>query len=295
LRRFVGDPRRRNDILKEETMGLKERIGVDLGQRLSLEEGIEWAARNDVKYIDAQIDVAPNAMERFDDATCAKVREACAGHGIHLGLHTLSAVNIAELSPYLREATDAYLRAYMDLSKKVGAEWIVVHAGFHFTADTKLRMEAALDRLKRAAEYAEKVDALLLLENLNWEPDLAEVHYLAHNLEECLYFFDRIDSLRLRWSFTVNHAHIVPEGIDGFIDGMDMSRCNEVRVADNNGEYEIHMKPGEGTIDFGRMFKRIEASGFTGHYINGFGTLDDMLAGRDYLVERAREAGVVVD
>ena len=276
-------------------MGLKERIGVDLGRRLPLEDGIEWAATNDVKYIDAQIDIAPNAMERFDDATCANIREACTGHGIHLGLHTLSAVNIAEVSPFLRDATDDYLGAYMDLSKKMGAEWIVVHAGYHFTSDAKLRMEAALDRLKRAAEYAEKVDALLLLENLNWEPDLAEVHYLAHNLEECRYFFDQIESPNLRWSFTINHAHIVPEGIDGFIDGMDMSRCDEVRVADNNGEYEIHMKPGDGTVDFGNMFKRIEDSGFTGHYTNGFGTLEDMVVGRDYMVERAREAGVAVD
>lgn len=276
-------------------MSLKDRIGVDLGRRLPLEEGIAWAAANDVKFIDAQIDIAPNAMERFDDATCANIKEACAGHGIHLGLHTLSAVNIAEVSPFLRDATDDYLRAYMDLSKKMGAEWIVVHAGYHFTSDVKLRMEAALERLKRAAAYAEKVDALLLLENLNWEPDLAEVHYLAHNLEECRYFFDQIDSPKLRWSFTINHAHIVPEGIDGFIDGMDMSRCDEVRVADNNGEYEIHMKPGDGTVDFGNMFKRIEASGFTGHYTNGFGSLEDMVAGRDYMVERAREAGVAVD
>ena len=276
-------------------MGLKERIGVDLGRRLPLEDGIDWAAANDVKYIDAQVDIAPNEMERFDDAACARIRETCAEKGVHLGLHTLSAVNIAEVSPFLRDATDEYLRAYMDLSKKMGAEWIVVHAGYHFTADTKIRMEAALERLKRASEYAEKVDALLLLENLNWEPDLAEVHYLAHNLEECRYFFDQLHSPNLRWSFTINHAHIVPEGIDGFIDGMDMSRCDEVRMADNNGEYEIHMQPGDGTVDFGNMFKRIEESGFTGHYMNGFGGLDDMLVGRDYMIERAREAGVAVD
>ena len=276
-------------------MGLRDRIGVDIGGRLPVEEGIEWAARNGVRYIDAQMDIAPNAMERFDDAACAGIREACAAHGIHFGLHTLSAVNIAEVSPFLRDAADAYLRAYVDLSRRVGADWIVVHAGYHFTSDRKVRMEAALERLKRATDYAEKSGAVLLLENLNWEPDLAEVHYLAHDLEECRYFFDRLDSPNLRWSFTVNHAHIVPEGIGGFVDGMDMGRCGEVRVADNNGDFEIHMKPGEGTIDFGAMFKRIEESGFTGHYTNGFGSLDDMLAGRDYLVDRAREAGVPVD
>ena len=58
--------------------------------------------------------------------------------------------------------------------------------------------------------------------------------------------------------------------------------------------YEIHQIPGEGTIDFGAMFKKIEEQA-TGHYTNGFGTIEDMLAGRDYMVERAREAGVAVD
>jgi hypothetical protein len=28
------------------------------------------------------------------------------------------------------------------------------------------------------------------------------------------------------------------------------------------------------------MFRRIEATGFTGHYMNAFGTLDDMQAAR---------------
>ena len=128
-------------------MSLKDRIGIDLGRRVPVEEGIAFAAKNGVRYIDAQMDIAPNAMESFDDARCAGIREACAKAGLHLGLHTLSAVNIAEVSPFLRDAADQYLRAYMDLARRLGAEWIVVHAGYHFTSDKKLRMQAALDRL----------------------------------------------------------------------------------------------------------------------------------------------------
>ena len=37
---------------------LKQRIGVDLGRRLPLEDGIRWAAENDVCVIDAQTDIA---------------------------------------------------------------------------------------------------------------------------------------------------------------------------------------------------------------------------------------------
>jgi len=274
-------------------MTLRDRIGIDLGRRLPVEEGIAWAGENDVRYVDAQIDIAPNALESFDDTRCRAVRDACERNGVHLGLHTLSAVNTAEVSPFLRDAVDQYLETYVDLAVKLNAEWIVVHAGYHFTSDKLLRMMASRDRLARAADYAATVGAMLLLENLNWEPDRAEVHYLAHNVEECHYFFDAIDSPALGWSFTVNHATLVPEGIDGFIDGMPMDRCKEVRLADNNGEYELHMFPGEGIIDFGRMFERIEGTGFTGHYTNAFGGIEDGLRGRDVLVEMAKEAGVV--
>ena len=62
----------------------------------------------------------------------------------------------------------------------------------------------------------------------------------------------------------------------------------EVRLADcfRNG-HEVHLKPGAGDIDFADMFRRIEGKRFSGHYTNAFGSLDDMLAGRDELVRLA--------
>ena len=52
------------------------------------------------------------------------------------------------------------------------------------------------------------------------------------------------------------------------------------------------MHPGTGTVDFADMFRRIEGAGFTGHYMCGWGTAGKMIDGRDYLVERAHEAGI---
>ena len=98
------------------------------------------------------------------------IRRACDHHDIRLGLHTLSAVNVAEFAPLIVDAVDAYLTAYIDAAVLLGAEWIVVHAGFHFSADIPQRMQAGLDRLRRAADYAAHKSVLLLLENLNKEP-----------------------------------------------------------------------------------------------------------------------------
>ena len=274
-------------------MTLRDRIGIDVGRRLRLEDAIERAAAHDVRYVDIQLDTAANALNTFDDARAAGIREACKRRGIHLGLHTLSAVNVAEYSPYVAEAVDHYLNGYVDVYGRLGAEWIVVHAGYHFTSDKEMRMTAGLERLKRVADYAEKKNALILLENLNKEPTNAEVHYLAHTIEEWRFYFERIQSPAFKLSFTVNHAHLVPEGIAGFADALDMSRVAEVRLADcfRNG-HEVHLKPGAGDLDFADMFRRIEGKGFAGHYTNAFGSLDDMLAARDDLVGLASAAGV---
>lgn len=276
---------------------LKERIGFDAGRRRPAEEAIEFAGANDVFFMDIQTDLEPNAFESFDDARCKRIRELKDSFGIHLGLHTLSGVNVAEISPFCRDAVDEYLRAYIDLSRRLGAEWIVVHGGYHFTSCRTTRMQASLERLQRISEYAQKAGAQLLLENLQWEPVLAEVNYLPVTPAECRWYFDQLPSPNIKWSFTANHAHLLPgSSIEGFIDAMPfIELCREVRLADNNGVYEIHQHPGEGTVDFGALFKKIEGLGYQGHYTNGWGTLEDMLEGRDYMLARAREAGVNVD
>jgi sugar phosphate isomerase/epimerase len=155
-------------------------------------------------------------------------------------------------------------------------------------------MEEGKARLQRMAEYAEKNNALILLENLNKEPEDAEVHYLANTIEEWKYYWD-IKSPAFKLSFTANHAHLVKEGIEGFVDSLDFNDVREVRLADcfRNGK-ELHLPPGKGDIDFGAMFTLIEKRGFKGTYTNAFGSLQDMLDGREYLVNSAIKSGLNV-
>ncbi|MCI0546578.1 MAG: sugar phosphate isomerase/epimerase [Candidatus Rokubacteria bacterium] len=265
---------------------LRERIGIDLGGKIRLEDGLEWARAHGVRYVDTCLDrpgEVPSPLESLTPERAASARAFCERHGIHLGLHTLSAVNVAETSPFLATAADRYLEAYVEAARSLGAAWVVVHGGYHFSSDYETRRTASLERLERAVARAERAGVRLLLENLNREPEHAEVHYLAFNLEECRHYFGRIASPHLGWAFTVNHAHLVPEGVDGFLDAMDLGRCGEIRLADNTGEYEVHLYPGQGTIDFGRVFQRVEAAGYRGHYMLAFGSREDMLRGREDL------------
>ena len=257
-------------------MSLGARIGFDSGTT-KLEDSLEFAATHSFHYLDFNCDTGPNHLDIWSKERTDAVLGICQRNNIRLSLHTSSGVNVAELSPFVSEAVDQYLRRYIELARILDCHGVVVHGGYHFSSELEARKSASLERLKRAVGYAESEGVVLLLENLNFEPVDAEVHYLAHTVEECRFYFDAIPSAHLGWAFTVNHAHLVPEGIDGFLDAFGVTRIGEVRLADNIGEKEVHLNPGEGNIDFEAVFRRLEASGYEKFYTMSFGSLQDKL------------------
>ena len=151
-------------------------------------------------------------------------------------------------------------------------------------------MDAAVARIARAAKAAEKKKVKLLLENLNPEPEQAEVHYLAQRPRGVPLLLRAARFARARLELHRQpRPHPARTASTRSWPGSTCSRCGEVRLADCRGTHEEHLRPGEGTIDFGAMFAAIEASGYRGHYMQAFGSLDDMLKGRSTLAQLAEE------
>ena len=114
---------------------LFDRIGVDINQKLPPRGRGEWTLEHKVPYIDLCLDQTPELLQKTHQA---EKSESPTGQGRRrLGLHTLSAVNIAETSPFVSTAADEYLAAYIDAAARLGAGWIVVHGGYHFGSDKK--------------------------------------------------------------------------------------------------------------------------------------------------------------
>jgi sugar phosphate isomerase/epimerase len=262
---------------------LKYRLGTGPGGA-NLEDGLAWAAANDFHFLDFNADHGANALATWDDDRVRRVRQACEEHDLHLGIHTLSAVNVAEFSPYMSEAVDAYIRAHVDLGRHLGVHHVITHAGLHQSSELDLRKVASLEHLARAAEYAASAGVTLVLENLNVEPPEAEVHYMGHSMEELAYYWDNIPADRLKWGFSANHTHLLPGDFDAFLDAFGVSRIGLVLIADNRGKWEEHLLPGQGSMDFGRLFARLEGEGYRGPYMMTFGNREQKIAGRDYLL-----------
>ena len=157
-----------------------------------VEEAIRWGVEHRFTRIDFNADSPPNYPGTFTPERVVLIRDLCARHGVTLGIHTLSAVNMAEITPVMNAAADEYLRQNFDLAAQLGASYVICHGGFHFGDDREARFQVAIDRMRRATEWAEARGIDIYFENHNKEPDEAEIHYLPRDVAETRRFFDAI-------------------------------------------------------------------------------------------------------
>ena len=262
---------------------MSNRFGFDAPKGQPLEDSIIWAANNGFRYIDFQADLPPNDIASFDRSRVGKVRDLCSKNSVEIGIHPSSAVNNAEYVPIMVDAVDDYLVANLDLAAHLDCGWLIGHGGYHF-GDIQLRRAVAVERIKRLVGRAKQVNVVIFFENHNKEPDHAEIHYLPHNVEETHWFFDTIDSSHFKWAFNVAHGHLVREGWQGFLNAFGVDKIGQVRLNDNTGDYEVHLVPGEGNIDFEALFAALGGAGYSSWFSLGFGDEADKSRVRDWFL-----------
>ena len=246
-----------------------------------VERAIQWAAEHQFQRVDFNADTPPNYPATFTPERVTAIRDAAARHGIRLGIHSLSAVNMAEITPVMHAAIDEYLRQNFDLAAALGADYVICHGGYHFSRDRAERLATAIDRMQHAVKWAAEREIEIYFENHNKEPDNAEIHYMPRDVAETRAFFSAIQSPRFKWAFNVGHAHLVSDGFDGFLDAFGTTNIGQVRLNDTHGKYEEHLIPGQGIVDFRRVFRRLAERDYNGPYTLDFGGPEERTAWRD--------------
>ncbi len=72
---------------------------------------------------------------------------------------------------------------------------------------------------------------------------------------------------------------------DGFLDALGVDRIDMVLVADCRGRIEEHLIPGEGNLDFRRLFSRLEGAGYGGPFMLTFGDRAQKVSGREQILD----------
>jgi len=246
-----------------------------------LEQAIRFAVEHGFSRVDFNADNAANYPGTFTPERVALTRSLAAEHGVAVGIHASSAVNMAEITPVMAAAADEYVRQNLDLAQALGGTHVIVHGGYHFTSDVEGRFAASIERLKLAVRLAEERNLELHFENHNLEPKHAEIHYIPHTVAEASRFFGAVSSPKLRWACNVGHAMLVSDGFEGFLTAFGTDTIGHVRMHDTNGIYEEHFLPGDGIVDFRHVFSTLHEQGYRGPFTLDFGRPEQKVEWRD--------------
>lgn len=106
-----------------------------------------------------------------------------------------------------------------------------------------------LDRIKRLVEFAERKNVNIAIENIR-HPELLD------------YIFPSIHSSRLGFCYDSGHENCYTHGTD--LLRKYGSRLMALHLHDNDGTDDYHQLPGDGTIHWDTLMKKLDAAGYTG-------------------------------
>ena len=167
--------------------------------------------------------------------------------------------------------TDCYLKCISDC-----AEFKIPTMVVHLPDENKPYNQLGLDRIKRMAEKAERLEVNVALENLR-------------NLSNLSYMLEQVDSPRIGFCYDCgHHYHYYPD-----VDLLSMygPRLMALHLHDDNGSHGMHGIPFDGSIDWAVAMKNIEKTGYPGPTAIESMCWDyEHLTAREYL-HRAYESG----
>ncbi|MBT0773975.1 sugar phosphate isomerase/epimerase [Kineosporia sp. J2-2] len=238
------------------------RIALATGPQ-PLEDAFGRVREHGLRELEFSCQHPANRPAAFDGARAARVRAMLGEQGFGAVLHTDSAVNVAEITPGVREAVVAHLTGYVDLAVALGCPVVIVHAGYWFGDDRTARVEQAARTLGAAASYAAGLGVTLALENMNELPAEAEIRYLGCTAEEVLTILDLAASPALTACADLGHANLLPGGASAFV-GQLAGRIGHVQLTDNDGVIDDHLALGTGTLDTAAALNALAATGYEG-------------------------------
>ncbi len=202
----------------------------------------------------------------------AQARRWAQAYGVELwSLHLPFAPfnHIDPSRPSLAEKTVDYFTQVMRRANgEAGITRFIVHPSAEPIPDKDraLRMETAQKSLDRLAVFADSIGAVMCVENL---PRTC----LGKNSDEMLTLLTANEALRV--CFDTNH--LLGEDFAPFIEKL-ADKIVTTHVSDYDFVDECHWMPGEGKLDWQRLYQTLQAAGYDGVWLYelGFAPPDDL-------------------
>ena len=236
-----------------------------------LEQAIRWAAEHAFSRVDFNADNEANFPASFTPERVASTRSLAAEHGVAIGIHTSSAVNMAEITPVMAAAADAYVRQNLDLAQSLGCSHVILHGGFHFSSDVEERFGPASRAWGWRFGSPRSAAWRSISRTTTPSPSTLRSTTSRTPSPRARRYFDVVSSPKLRWACNVGHALLVPDGFEGFLDAFGADTIGQSGCTTPTACTRSTFVPARASWTSAQVFTTLHARGYRGPFTLDFG------------------------
>jgi fructoselysine 3-epimerase len=179
---------------------------------------------------------------------------------------------LCSLNEHVRKESVEYIKAAVDNTLKVGAPTVSLCPGMVlFDESVEKGWKQLVKSYKEIEEYVADKDIILLI-----EPAHRFESNLILTVEDCLGMIDELKSDKFGILLDTGHANVNSEKFNEIL-----PKCKgiplHIHLDDNKGDFDSHMIPGKGNVDFHSLFrslKDIDYKGFISVELGGGYNMD---------------------
>lgn len=234
---------------------------------LLAEQGLLQAKEDGANYWYIDGSLPEEYPDQWSDARIAALIQQIAEHNIKPIFHGNFKLPLSADVETVRQEAVKQVLAECNLAARLGAP-LIIHGGA--IVEPRLVIKAkkqALDNYLRSlnviADYAERQNITILLENLSNYKHYRPFHYIFTTPEEYQYILERIDTPHVRFFFDVGHGAI-GEGDPCAVIQQFHQRLWGLSFSNNDGVRDLHLGIHQGIIDYQQVVNTIIAVGWRG-------------------------------
>ena len=166
-------------------------------------------------------------------------------------------VDLGSIDDRTRLASLDDIRHCIDWTRQAGGRHLVIHPGGLSDPDEgATRSDALIRSLIALADHASNPDFLLCVENM--PPGV----FPGSRMADLAAIVAEVDHPKVGLAVDTGHAHLVSSAAAETRAAGD--RLRTTHVHDNNGQQDVHLPPGHGTIDWAGWVAALDDVGYTG-------------------------------
>jgi len=237
-----------------------------------VETKLAEASRVGMSHVEIDLNDDSNDIESLTPQRCISIASMARDLSLSMSVHTPYTLNLCDKVPSLRRASVAFLRECLDVAEVLRATHVTVHPGYyngpqgpgHVREQARARL---VDSVRQTIVGRHDGAPLLALETVGPAGKGSMFSLLGVDTEDFDFLLRTIPSPSVAMCLDIGHTNLCDGGPMEYM-RLFAARIVAIHYHDNHGEFDEHLKPGNGSVPWRAVIRALLDLSYGGPFVS---------------------------